>query len=76
MVKKEFSIKDIRTLKNLNKDKLDFYIEGFSFACHFHDLPFIKAYMHSLLQQKKNYKTSAMIFLQRAKKTLDKPAQL
>lgn len=27
MVKKEFSIKDIRTLKNLNKDKLDFYID-------------------------------------------------
>ena len=24
---KEFSIKDIRTLKNLNKDKLDFYID-------------------------------------------------
>lgn len=27
MVKKEFSIKDIRTLKNLNEDKLDFYID-------------------------------------------------
>ena len=27
MVKKEFSIKDIRTLKNLNKDKLNFYID-------------------------------------------------
>ena len=27
MVKKVFSIKDIRTLKNLNKDKLDFYID-------------------------------------------------
>lgn len=27
MVKKEFSIEDIRTLKNLNKDKLDFYID-------------------------------------------------
>lgn len=27
MLKKEFSIKDIRTLKNLNKDKLDFYID-------------------------------------------------
>ena len=26
-MKKEFSIKDIRTLKNLNKDKLDFYID-------------------------------------------------
>lgn len=24
---KEFSIKDVRTLKNLNKDKLDFYID-------------------------------------------------
>lgn len=27
MVKNEFSIKDIRTLKNLNKNKLDFYID-------------------------------------------------
>ena len=27
MVKKEFSFKDIRTLKNLNKDKLDFWID-------------------------------------------------
>ncbi len=27
MAKKEFSIKDVRTLKNLNKDKLDFYID-------------------------------------------------